>query len=92
VLLRCSLVLLPKQGSLSLSKVQFLDDGEKYALVLYCEKIPSEDTKEALTFMGGFDPPEIVYDHSKETKILSLMYPAVDAEHLAKQIGSIDYR
>ena len=70
----------------------YLDDGERFALVLYCELDPSKDTKETfLTFMGGFDSPEIVHDHSKETKVLSLMYPAVDAENLAKRIGSIDY-
>ena len=69
----------------------FLDDGEKYALVLYCEKIPSEDTKEALTFMGGFDPPEIVHDHTRDTTVLSLMYPAEDVDNLIKQIGSVDF-
>ena len=70
----------------------YLDNGERFALVLYCELDPSKDTKETfLTFMGGFDSPEIAYDNSKETKILSLMYPAVDAENLAKRIGSIDY-
>ena len=70
----------------------YLDDGERFALVLYCELDPSKDAKETfLTFMGGFDSPEIVYDHSKETRVLSLMYPAVDAENLGKRIGSIDY-
>jgi len=69
----------------------FLDDGESYALVLYCEKIPSEDTTEALTFIGGFDPPEIVNDHSRDTTALSLMYPAGDIDNLIKQIGSVDF-
>ncbi len=69
----------------------FLDDGEKYALILYCEKILSEDTKEALTFIGGFDPPEIVYDHSRDTTALSLMYPAENIDNLIKQIGSVDF-
>jgi hypothetical protein len=68
----------------------FLDGGEKYALVLYCEIVPSEDTKEALTFMGGFDP-QIVHDHSRDTTVLSLMYPAEDINDLIKQIGSVDF-
>lgn len=70
----------------------FLDGGDRFALVLYCEILPSKDTKEVLSFLGGFDPPDIVYNHGKETKILSLMYPATDAENLAKQIGSVDYK
>jgi hypothetical protein len=69
----------------------FLDSGDKYALILYCEKIPNKDTKEALTFIGGFDPPDTVFDHDRETTILSLIYPAHDAENLAKQIGSVDF-
>lgn len=69
----------------------FLDGGEKYAFFLYCEEIPSEDTKEALTFMGGFDVPEIVTDHNKDTSALSLMYPAENINDLIKQIGSVDF-
>ena len=68
----------------------FLEDGEKYALILYCENVPSEDTQEALTFMGGFDPPEIIHDHSRDTTVLSLMYPAGNIDDLIKQIGSVD--
>jgi hypothetical protein len=70
----------------------YLDNGDKFALVIYGEVSPSKDEKEFLTFMGGFDAPETVYDHTKETKVLSLMYPAFDAEKLAKQIGSIDLK
>ncbi|MBI3166525.1 MAG: hypothetical protein HYZ24_17705 [Chloroflexi bacterium] len=69
----------------------FLEDGEEYALVLYCEIVPSEDTQEALTFIGGFDPPEIVHNHSRDTTVLSLMYPAGNIDELIKQIGSIDF-
>jgi hypothetical protein len=69
----------------------FLEDGDKYALAIYCEKVPSEDKKETLTFMGGFDPTEIINDHSRETKVLTLMYPAENVEELRKQIGSVDY-
>jgi hypothetical protein len=69
----------------------FLDDGERFALVLYCEIIPNQDKKEALMFLGGFDPPEIVNDHSRDTTMLSFMYPAEDIDNLIKQIGSVDF-
>jgi hypothetical protein len=69
----------------------FLESGEKYALVLCSEIIPGNSTKESLAFMGGFDPPELVYNHNRETKMLSLIYPAYDADNLANQIGSIDF-
>ena len=70
----------------------YLDDGEGFALVLYCDVSSKTVAKESLTFIGAFDAPEILYDHSKETRVLALIYPAVDAENLAKRIGSIDYR
>lgn len=69
----------------------FLGNGKEYALSLYCEKIPSEDTKEALTFIGGFDPPEIIEDHDRNTNLLALMYPAEDIDNLSTKIGSIDF-
>jgi hypothetical protein len=69
----------------------FLDNGEKYALILYSEIVPSEDTQAALTFMGGFDSPEIVHDHSRDTTVLSLIYPAGDIDNLIKQIGTVDF-
>jgi hypothetical protein len=69
----------------------YLEGGDKFALALYCEKVDSEDRKEALTFMGGFDPQHVVHDLAHETKMLSLIYPTDDFENLKTQIGSIDY-
>ncbi len=69
----------------------FLDNGKEYALGLYCEKVPSEDTKEALTFIGGFDPPEIIEAQDRDTNLLALLYPAKDVDNVAKKIGSIDF-
>ena len=41
--------------------------------------------------MGGFDPPEIIHDHGRDTTVLTLMYPAGNIEELTKQIGSVDF-
>ena len=43
-----------------------------------------------LTFIGGFDPPEITLDHSYETRFLSLAYPITDSDDVRERIGSVD--
>lgn len=66
--------------------------GGEYVLLLTCEPIPlmGHDRPASLSFMGGFDPPEIVNDPSKETSFLAFTYPVSNIEELAKEIGSID--
>lgn len=66
---------------------------EKYALLLTCESIPrlDQDRDSTLTFVGGFEKPEIALDHSKDSTFLALAYPtAGDFSELEAQIGSID--
>ena len=42
-------------------------------------------------FLGGFDAPEVAYDHSRETGFLAFIYPASEYETLRARLGSIDY-
>lgn len=67
-------------------------EGEQYVLLLSCEPIPlmGKDRPASLNFLGGFDPPEIVEDITKEMTFLSFTYPVSNLEDLAKEIGSID--
>ena len=46
-----------------------------------------------LSFLGGFDAPNIVDDLSKETSFLSLIYPVPEDKHLSlvEKLGTIDY-
>ena len=62
-------------------------------LLLQCEEVPklTEDTKSFLLFLGGFDPPKIAYDHTKDTSFLILAYPLIgNFDEITKRIGSID--
>lgn len=44
-----------------------------------------------VSLMGGFDPPDIAFDHSRPMSFLMMMYPEVrDSEELRKSVGSID--
>lgn len=65
----------------------------RYILLVICEAIPILDKKEptALTFIGGFDPPDVINNLSVDTKFLALSYPASNYRRLLKQLGSIDY-
>lgn len=72
----------------------FLHSNDHYYLLIICEAVPMLDRTNysALTFMGGFDPKEIVFGHDRDTKFLTLSYPASDTyETLKKQLGSVDY-
>lgn len=66
---------------------------QEYVLLLTCEGIPQLDKQKrsALTFIGGFDSPDIMNDLTKKATFLALSYPASNPEELAKQLGSIDY-
>jgi len=53
-------------------------EGEPRFLMLTGERIArvSEDSEVFLTFLGGFDPPEIAFNHNQDTGFLMLIYPA----------------
>jgi hypothetical protein len=63
-----------------------------YLLLIVIDKIPLIDNSNysTLTFIGGFDPPEIVNNLDKDTNFLGLIYPIEDYEKLLKEIGSAD--
>jgi len=61
-------------------------------MYIYCKGIKSMGNEEnVLTFMGGFDLPNVIYDHSKTTTMLMFMYPAYNFEDLQEKIGCIDF-
>jgi hypothetical protein len=44
-----------------------------------------------VSLMGGFDPPNVAFDHGRPTSFLIMMYPEVrDSEELRNSVGSID--
>jgi len=68
---------------------------ERYVLVVSCEQIPfmtDDPSNPFLDLIGGFDPPDIVHDHSKDTSFLCVTYPASDYESLLSRLGTIDLR
>ena len=68
--------------------------SEQYCLLVTCEAIPrlDADRPSTLTFVGGFDRPEVALDHGKDTAFLALAYPtAEDHLQLIKTIGSVDF-
>ena len=72
----------------------FLQSHDEYYLLLTCEGIPilDKDHDSALTFIGGFDPDNIAFDHSKDTQFLALAYGQFDShEDLIKLIGTVDF-
>jgi len=68
--------------------------GEHRYLLVYAVSIPvlSKEHPTALTFIGGFDSPDVVNDLAKVTTFLALAYPASDPKGLAARIGTIDFR
>lgn len=67
--------------------------GDDRILMLTCDGTPSLNPNEntALMFIGGFDAPRTVFDHSRATYVLALQYPpGGDAEVLRRSIGTID--
>ncbi len=72
----------------------YIKSKEKYLLMIICEAIPRlvKDSKSALTFIGGFDLPDIANNTKIATKFLALSYPVNDFTDLEKRIGSIDYK
>lgn len=66
---------------------------DDYVLVVAIEPVdPIESNLDpTLLFMGGFDSVDVVNDLSKDTSVLTLMYPTKNTEELTKKIGSIDF-
>ncbi len=66
--------------------------GSGAFLFVSVESIPpiNSETYSQLTFLGGFDPPEIINDTNRPTSFLALSYPTREMEVLKTQIGSID--
>lgn len=52
---------------------------------------PANQKKSSLSFMGGFDPPDIVNDLSIDTSFLTFIYPIENIDLLKNKIGSIDF-
>ncbi len=69
----------------------FLANGNRFVLAIFAEELNSEDKDPALTFIGGFDPIEVTHKNSIDTTFLSLVYPVLNVEELAKKIGSVDF-
>ncbi len=66
---------------------------EQYILMLACEGIPRLDKESptALTFIGGFDAPNIVNNLKMDTTFLAISYPAKNYSELRDRVGSIDF-
>ena len=62
-------------------------------LAIFLEEIPLLDKQNttALTFIGGFDKPEIVNNIQIDTSFLALSYPAENYDDLKTTIGSVDF-
>lgn len=63
-----------------------------YWLCIYCKGLKKIDYNNysTLTFLGGFDPPEIINNLNQDTYFISMIYPAENYEELKKKLGSID--
>ncbi len=63
--------------------------------MITCEpmQLITQSPPSILTFIGGFDPPEVADDYSQVMGFLCLIYPVSEEnfEQLAEQLGSIDY-
>lgn len=65
----------------------------QYLLIVSVEAINTIATYSDLyvSLMGGFDPPDRAFDHSRPMSFLIMMYPEVrDFEELRNSVGSID--
>jgi len=71
----------------------YLETAKEYALLLTCEAIPAltQDEESALTFIAGFDSPEIVNNTQIDTTFLALSYPVKDFSALERRIGTTDF-
>lgn len=67
----------------------YFHDGERRYLMLAGERVPQicKDQEVFLSFMGGFDPSEVAFDHNRSTGFLMFIYP-IDAKE--STLASID--
>ena len=65
---------------------------ENHILSVFLEELSTIDKKNysTLTFLDGFDPPEITNNIKKDTNFLAFIYPAEDYQKLLNDIGSSD--
>ncbi|MFA5014199.1 MAG: hypothetical protein WC549_01475 [Actinomycetota bacterium] len=65
---------------------------KEYWLYIYCRGLKriDYDSYSTLTFLGGFDPPEIANDLTQDTYFISMIYPAENYKELKTKLGSID--
>lgn len=69
------------------------ESNQQYLLVVTVEEIGTIATHADINvcLMGGFDHPNIVFDHSRPMSFLMMMYPEVrDVKELIRSVGSID--
>jgi len=67
--------------------------NHRYLLVVSVERIGTIATHTDFNvwLMGGFDHPDIAFDHSRPTSFLIMMYPELrDIDELVSSVGSID--
>ena len=67
--------------------------NHQYLLVISVEEIKTiaAHTDLYVSLMGGFDPPDIAFDHSRPTSFLMMIYPELsDMSALLESVGSID--
>lgn len=65
----------------------------QYLLIVSVESIDTVAPHSELfvSLMGGFDPLDIAFDHSRPMSFLIMMYPEIrDSEELRNSVGSID--
>ena len=79
---RHGLFVMPPEGAPFSDVVLFLSIEETARL--------SEGQTPHLLFLGGFDPPQIAFNHAVSTQFLAFSYPCPDFEQLRERIGSID--
>lgn len=66
-------------------------DNAAHVLLVSCVQYHSlGPAPEVLIFYGGFSPPEIMTDATKEAGFLAFVYPASNADELRNRIGTID--
>lgn len=64
----------------------------RHVLAISCVPIPIlEPAQEVFVFYGGFDPPELMTDATKEAGFLAFLYPVSEAERIKERVGSVDY-
>jgi hypothetical protein len=67
--------------------------SQRYYLLLAAERIETICTQQEtfITLMGGFDAPDVAFDHTKPTSFLMFIYPShSDFGESVRQFGTVD--